>query len=190
MSAAAKLSPQELRRGAAERANAHRASHPHRLGAPPLLTWFIREGDTDLVDMDAIETANVAEDQDRAPARRPRNFRPAREIRADLERVEARLSALVGSGDRHPTTDVAASRRLSRKASPHLPQPRTPSPPLTDPRFEEQCCAPAVLGRFVNASLVADPPLSPAVTGARGQPSLPTSRSGVSHLARAASDPN
>ena len=87
-----------------ERRDQWAADHPHRPGAPPLIEWFVRDGDDQLVDMAAIEDANRATQP--ARTRQPRRHRPATYWRARIDRMQERLNTLTGV-QRHPTTDPA-----------------------------------------------------------------------------------
>lgn len=78
---------------------------PAILGFPPLLDWFIRDGDEALVDMDAIEAADAVVME--RPAPKPRRYRPASYWRDELDRVTARMNAISGV-QRHATDDPAA----------------------------------------------------------------------------------
>ncbi len=84
-------------------------------GFPALPEWFIRDGDEHLVDMDAIEQANRAEQP--RPERKPRNYKPASHWREVLERIDARLAAL-DPGPRHGTTDPAAHGGIGIRQTP------------------------------------------------------------------------
>ena len=112
----ARLTPAEYGNVLVERAEAWRREHPSRLGAPPLLEWFILDSDVDLVDMDAIDAANAAAD-DQPTQRRPRRYRPAAHWRAQLERIDARLAALTGY-TRHATDDPAAYGGIGIRSTP------------------------------------------------------------------------
>ena len=57
---------------------------------PPLLTWFIQEGDEDLVDPAFL---TPPEPQPR-PVRRPRYYRPASYWRDEVARIEAQRASL------------------------------------------------------------------------------------------------
>ena len=88
-----------------ERQAAYVAEHPPSPSwLVPLLEWFIRDGDEQLVDMAAIAKADT---QPPRPAPKPRTYRPASHWRARLERLDAELAAL-DPGPRHGTTDPAA----------------------------------------------------------------------------------
>lgn len=64
--------------------------------ARPLLEWFVRDGDEDLVDMSALESEPQPK---RVP--RPRVYRSAASLRAERDRVQEQLDAVAGddSGD-------------------------------------------------------------------------------------------
>lgn len=57
---------------------------------PPLLTWFVRDGDEDLVDPAIL----AAPEPQPKPTRRPRHYRPASYWRDQIERLEASMAAL------------------------------------------------------------------------------------------------
>lgn len=57
---------------------------------PPLLTWFVREGDEDLVDPAIL----AAPEPQPKPARRPRYYWPASYWREQIERLEASMAVL------------------------------------------------------------------------------------------------
>lgn len=80
---------------------------PARAWLRALPEWFIRDGDEDLVDMDAIDEANrrATEQPKRTP--KPRNYKPASHWREKLARIDRELAAL-DPGPRHGTTDMAA----------------------------------------------------------------------------------
>lgn len=110
------LTPAEYADVLAERAAAWQQDNPSRLGAPPLIEWFIEDADVDLVDMDAIDAANTAADPPRR-TKQPRRYRPASYWRGKLERVDARLADLHGT-QRHDTTDVAAYAGIGVRQTP------------------------------------------------------------------------
>lgn len=103
--AAPLLAPDEYMGVLLERQAEYAKQHPPVLGFPPLLDWFIRDGDEHLVDMDAIEQANEPTER---PAPRPRYYKPASHWRGVIERTQARMDAINGSTKRHDTTDPAA----------------------------------------------------------------------------------
>ena len=70
---------------------------------PPLLEWFIRDGDEDLVDLPPDPEPRAAE-----PKRAPRPRRAAAAIRSDIAAVEAQMSRLG-----RPLSDDPAAARLS-----------------------------------------------------------------------------
>ena len=76
---------------------------PRVMGFPPLLEWFIRDGDEHLVDMAAVETYGEPE---KRPTK-PRTYRPASHWRNVIERTQKRMDAINGT-QRHDTTDPAA----------------------------------------------------------------------------------
>lgn len=57
---------------------------------PPLLTWFIQDGDEDLVDPAILAPPEPAP----KPVRRPRYYRPASYWRTEVARLEAERAAL------------------------------------------------------------------------------------------------
>lgn len=76
---------------------------PRVLGFPPLLDWFIRDGDEDLVDMTAVDSYGTPE---KRPTK-PRTYKPASHWREVIERAQKRMDAINGV-QRHDTTDPAA----------------------------------------------------------------------------------
>ena len=113
---AGRLSPEQYMDLLLERQAAYDAQHPRVLGFPPLLEWFIRDGDEDLVDMDAIDRANRPDPAPR-PAPEPRYYKPASHWRARLERIDAELDRLNGV-QRHATDDPAAYGGLGVRQTP------------------------------------------------------------------------
>lgn len=102
-----KITPDEYMDVLLARQAAHIADHPpRRPGFPPLLEWFIRPGDEDLVNMNAIKAATTREDGPPS-VKKPRTYRPAAHWRDQLARIDARLEAINGI-TRHGTTDPAA----------------------------------------------------------------------------------
>ncbi|OKH83328.1 hypothetical protein EB73_07125 [Mycobacterium sp. SWH-M3] len=57
---------------------------------PPLITWFIRDGDENLVDLPEPQPK---------PKPQPRQYRPASYWRAQVERIEAQMSAVAARAD-------------------------------------------------------------------------------------------
>ena len=92
------LTPSEYADVLAARKAEYDAEHPPTPGRPTMLSWFIRDGDEDMVDMGAVETANRAAEDDKPPT--PRTYRPAWQWRSSLNRVEARMAAINGTGRR------------------------------------------------------------------------------------------
>lgn len=91
------------------------AAHPAAAGKfPPLLEWLIREGDEELVDMDAI-TASSEPPPKREP--KPRTYLPASHWRERLARIDAQLDALNGIR-RHDTDDPAAYGGIGVRQTP------------------------------------------------------------------------
>ena len=102
-----KMTPDEYMDVLLARQAAHIADHPpRRPGFPPLLEWFIRPGDEDLVNMNAIKAATTREDGPPS-VKKPRTYRTAAHWRDQLARIDARLEAINGI-TRHGTTDPAA----------------------------------------------------------------------------------
>lgn len=71
---------------------------------PPLYEWFIRDGDEALVQLPPDSEAKPKP----AQPKRPRRYRPAADIRTEIERAEARMATLS-----RPLSDDPASARLS-----------------------------------------------------------------------------
>jgi hypothetical protein len=67
----------------------------HKL--PPLLEWFIREGDEDFVQLPDATPAPKRE-------RTPRTYRSAASLREDRDRVQAQMDAITGSGPDDPAS--------------------------------------------------------------------------------------
>lgn len=105
----------------AERAAAWQQDNPSRLGAPPLIEWFIEDADVDLVDMDAIDAANAAETEQPVREKQPRRYLPAAHWRAQLAPIDARLAAL-GGYQRHGTDDIAAYAGIGIRQTPRQRQ--------------------------------------------------------------------
>lgn len=106
--AAPRLTPDEYMALLLERRDDYETRHPPtRPWIRALPEWFIRDGDEDLVDMDAIEDVNrrATEQPTRTP--KPRNYRPASHWREKLARIDRELDAL-DPGPRFGTTDMAA----------------------------------------------------------------------------------
>jgi hypothetical protein len=82
---------------------AYVATHPHPRGWPPLLEWFVRAEDEPYVVLPAAMSAPK-----RNP--KPRVYRSAESIRAELERVDTQLAAF-GVND--------VSDRAAANLSPH-----------------------------------------------------------------------
>lgn len=101
------LTPEQYMNVLLERQAEYAAEHPPVLGFPPLLDWFIRDGDEHLVDMDAIDRANAAHDRVEKRPTKPRYYKPASHWRAVIERTQRRMDAINGI-QRHHTTDPAA----------------------------------------------------------------------------------
>lgn len=112
---APKMTPQAYMDLLTTRKDEYLADHPARPGFPPLLEWFIRPGDEDLVDLDAIADADTPKP---TPPRRARRYRSAAQIRADLQRVEDRLSTLNESGHLTTTRDRAAYTGIGIRQTP------------------------------------------------------------------------
>ncbi len=103
------LTPEQYMDLLKQRREAYYAEYgqPHP-GRPALIEWFIEDGDEQLVDRAAIDADLAAADRaSRRTAPTPRAHRTAASIRAELDRVEARLAAIEGTR-RHDTDDLAA----------------------------------------------------------------------------------
>ena len=83
------------------------AEHANVLGFPPLLDWFIRDGDERLVGMDAVNRDNAAHDRVEKRPTKPRHYKPASHWRSVIERTQTRMDSLAGV-QRHATDDPAA----------------------------------------------------------------------------------
>jgi len=90
-----------------ERQQAHLAEHG---GFPPLLEWFVRDGDERLVDLPTAEPEPKRET-------RPRTYLPASHWREELARIDAELAALDGVS-RHGTDDPAAYGGIGIRQTP------------------------------------------------------------------------
>lgn len=88
-------------------------THTHAPGYPPLLEWFVRDGDEHLVDMDAIRAANDATTDQPRPAAKPRRYRTAAELRDKRDRLAARRDALadIALPDRAAATGQGIGRK-------------------------------------------------------------------------------
>lgn len=111
------LSPAQYMDLLKQRADEWQAERPRITGFPPLYEWFIRPGDEDLIDMDAIDADLARLDQQPKPARKPRTYRPASYWRHRLVSIERRLEALTGV-TRHDTTDRAAHTGIGIRQTP------------------------------------------------------------------------
>jgi len=90
------------------RRDEHAAEHPPRPGFPPLLEWFIRPGDEDIVDLPAAPAPAAPRPS------RPRTYRPAADLRAERDRLAAeaeRVFESAGVPDRAASHGVALGHR-------------------------------------------------------------------------------
>lgn len=101
------LTPEQYMDVLLQRQAEHAAVHPPVLGFPPLLDWFIRDGDEHLVDMGAINRDNAAHDRVEKRPTRPRHYKPASHWRDVVERTQKRMDVINGV-QRHDTNDPAA----------------------------------------------------------------------------------
>lgn len=101
------LTPEQYMDLLLERQAEYDAQHPRVLGFPPLLDWFIRDGDEHIVDMDAINRANAAHDRVEKRPTRPRYYKPASHWRTVVDTTQKRMDVINGV-QRHATTDPAA----------------------------------------------------------------------------------
>lgn len=83
----------------------------HPYGLPPLLEWFVRPGDEDMVDLPEQRPEGL--DRSEKPKRAPRVYRPAASIRDELASVEAEMERVAGRGP----DDVAATNLSPRSRS-------------------------------------------------------------------------
>jgi hypothetical protein len=102
-----KLTPNEYMDLLVRRRDEHERQHPPVSSwIRALPDWFIRDGDEDIVDMEAIERANRAVDAVERP-KKPRRYKTAAELRERRERLQGQLDRLSGVR-RHDTDDPAA----------------------------------------------------------------------------------
>ncbi|WP_068059245.1 hypothetical protein [Nocardia xishanensis] len=87
----ARMSGDEYMELLKQRSDEWMASHSTvRPKFPPLLTWFIQDGDEDLVDPAIL----AAPEPKPKPVRRPRYYRPASYWRDQIAEIEARMAPL------------------------------------------------------------------------------------------------
>lgn len=92
---------------------ARQAAWIHRNGGdrtfPPLLEWFIREGDENFVIVPGEKPAPKRE-------RRPRTYRSAASLIEERDKVQARMDAITGSGPDDPASVNLSPHSRSRAA--------------------------------------------------------------------------
>lgn len=83
-------------------------SGPFRLKYPPLLEWFVEDGDEQFV---------VLPEPERKPAPEPRRYRSAESLREELAQVQARMAQVAGAGDVQDHAVVNLSPRSRSRAA-------------------------------------------------------------------------